>query len=213
MRVLKTALPGLVLLTALAACGDSGDDTTRAAPAGTGTSASAGAQPAGGTTSAAPATSTGAPKTGGKAKCTTKDVAVTITAQPGDDPRVQRGLVAVTNTAKQSCTVRGWLTITLVNAADQPVDVPTETVEEPGPDVDVTLKPGTTAFAGIKWTACDKSDAACNVGNTIRFNLTKAATGPAAKLDGFPAAEKSGITMKSLQIGSLQPATQGVVAW
>ncbi|MEU8658550.1 DUF4232 domain-containing protein [Actinoplanes philippinensis] len=207
MRALTTALPGLLLLTALAGCSEPARDTTTAAPPTTGPAAAA--PSAGGAASAAPAS----PKSGGKAKCAVKDVAVTITAQPGDDPKVQRGLVAVTNTAKQACTLRGWLTITLVNAADEAVDVPTETVPEPGPEVDVDLKPGTTGFAGIKWTTCDKSETSCGAGNTIRFNLTKSTTGPAAKLDGFPAATKSDITMKSLQIGSLQPATQGVVAW
>ncbi|MFI5933214.1 hypothetical protein [Actinoplanes sp. NPDC051494] len=34
-----------------------------------------------------------------------------------------------------------------------------------------------------------------------------------AELEGFPAPEKSTITMASLQIGSLQPIRQGVVAW
>jgi Protein of unknown function (DUF4232) len=208
MRALETIAPGLVLLSVLAACGDSGDSP---APTGAGatTAASVPATAAGGATPAKPSDG---PGTSGAA-CTTKDVEVTITAQPGGSATTQRGLVAVTNTAKQPCTLNGWLTITLVNAADEPVGVPTETVEEPGPAEDVTIPPGTTAFAGIKWAACDKADADCGVGNTIRYDLRKSKTGPAAKLDGFPDAEKSGITMKSLQIGSLQPATQGVVAW
>jgi hypothetical protein len=215
MRALKTVVPGLVLLTALAACGGSGGDTTTAAPTSTGATTGA-ATPAGTTpaaTSAAPATSTGGAKTGGKSVCGTQDVAVTITAQPGEDKTIQRGLVAVTNTAGRACTVRGWLSITLVNAADEPVSVPTRTVEEPGPAEAIEIRPGTTAFAGIKWTVCDKADANCGVGNTIRYSLTRSTNGPVAKLDGFPAAERSGITMKSLLIGTLQPATQGVVAW
>jgi hypothetical protein len=217
MRALKTVVPGLVLLTALAACGESGGDTTGAAPASGGASAGAttpaGTTPTTGTASATPAAGTGGPKNGGKSVCGTQDVAVTITAQPGGDATIQRGLVAVTNTAERACTVRGWLSITLVNAADEPVGVPTRTVEEPGPAEDIEIRPGATAFAGIKWTVCDKADADCGVGNTIRYSLTRSTNGSAAKLDGFPAAEKSGITMKSLLIGTLQPATQGVVAW
>jgi hypothetical protein len=216
MRALKTVVPGLVLLTALAACSSSGD-TAASAPPSTGattpaTTAST-ASTSAATASAAPAKSTAGSTGGGKSACKTQDVAVTITAQPGDDPAVQRGLVAVTNTAKQACTVHGWLSITLINAANQPAGVPSRTVEEPGPPEDIEIKPGTTAFAGIKWTTCDKADTTCGVGNTIRYSLTKTTNGPVAKLDGFPSAETSGITMKSLQIGTLQPATQGVVAW
>lgn len=207
MRALKTAVPGLVLLSALAACGDSGDTP---APAAAPTAASAPATSAAG--GATPAASSDGSATGGTA-CRTKDVEVTITAQPGGSATEQRGLVAVTNTAKQPCTVNGWLTLTLVNAADEPVEVPTKTVPEPGPAENVTIPPGTTAFAGIKWTPCDKADDSCGVGNTIRYDLTRSAEGPAAQLDGFPAAEKSGLTMKSLLIGTFQPAAQGVVAW
>ncbi|BEL08453.1 hypothetical protein Q0Z83_066440 [Actinoplanes sichuanensis] len=210
MRVLKTVVPGLLLLTALAACGSSGDSPssspTRPAPTPTGTTPATGA-------TAAPTKSTGGSETSGKSTCRTEDVGVTITLQPNGTATTQRGLVAVTNTSKKACTVHGYLFLTLVNAADEPVDVPVKTVEEPGPPVAFEIKPGTTAFAGTKWAVCDKSDSDCGVGNTIRYSLAKATTGPAAKLDGFPAAEKSGITMKSLEIGSLQPATQGVVAW
>lgn len=210
MRVLTTAVPGLVLLTALAACGSS-------SPSPAGTTPPPATSPTVTTpatdSAAAPAKSTAGTATSGKSTCKTEDVGATITLQPNGTATTQRGLVAVTNTSKKTCTVNGWLSITLVNAADEPANVPSETVEEPGPAVAIDLKPGTTAFAGIKWAVCAKSDSTCGVGNTIRYSLTKTTNGPAAKLDGFPAAEKSDIAMKSLEIGSLQPAAQGVVAW
>ncbi len=105
------------------------------------------------------------------------------------------------------------MAISLVNAADEVVNVPTKKVNEPGPAEAFTVKPGTSAFAGIKWTTCDKGDSSCGVGNTLRYNLEASTDGPVATLEGFPAAESSGITMKSLQIGTLQPSNQGVVAW
>jgi hypothetical protein len=199
MRVLKTAVPGLVLLAALAACGESGTDAepTAAAPASSATEAPS--------ASAIPETSAAA----STAACRTGDVEVSITAQPN----APKGLVAVTNKAGETCTVNGWLTVTLVNAADEPVDVPTRKVEQPGGPVDIELAPGRSAFAGIKWATCDKGDSSCGVGNTIRYDLGESAEGPAAELEGFPAGEQSGITMKSLEVGTLQPATQGVVAW
>ncbi|MGW3044647.1 DUF4232 domain-containing protein [Kitasatospora sp. NPDC001159] len=33
----------------------------------------------------------------------------------------------------------------------------------PGPPVLITLKPGTTVFAGLKWSACAKSDPTCHI--------------------------------------------------
>ncbi|MFG1606530.1 DUF4232 domain-containing protein [Actinoplanes sp. NPDC049265] len=164
-------------------------------------------------------TKTEAPKSsggGGSAQskdCRNDDLAATVTLQPARADGAMRGLVAVVNTGKQSCKLEGRAAITLVNAADEAVDVPTREVDEPGAAVRITLRPGTSAFEGIKWTTCDKGDETCGVGNTLRFNVQASTDGPPARLDGFPAPEKSAITMKSLQVGTLQPLTQGVVAW
>jgi hypothetical protein len=122
-------------------------------------------------------------------------------------------LVTLTNKSSKTCKVQGRAAISLTNAAGEVVDVPTREVDEPGAAVAITLKPGRTAFEGIKWTSCDKADASCAVGNGMRFNLEASTDGPDARLVAFPAAEKSDITIKSLSIGTLQPSTQGVVAW
>ena len=190
MRVLKIAVPSLVLLGGLAGCGAAADSVA-AAPTGVKSSASA----------------------GDGAVCRTADVDVDITAQPDQDGDARMGLVAVTNKGERACTVNGWVSFTLVNAADEPVDVDTDKVEQPGAASEIALEPGRSAFSGIKWTVCDKGDSACGVGNTIRYDLGESTDGPPATLDGFPAGEQSGITMGSLQIGTLQPVTQGVVAW
>ena len=240
MRVAKTAVAGLLLLSALAACGEAAAGTRPATGVSGGPSAGPAAGPSGGpfdspSDSPSAGSSTGS-RTGSAGKgsngkrpagqpssgkssgttpaaCRTGDLDVDITAQPSRAKATRTGLVAVTNTTSRTCTLRGWLSVTLVNAANEPVAVPTRKVEQPGAATDIKLKPGTSAFAGIKWTLCDKADTACGVGNTIRVGLSGSAKGSAATLDGFPAAEKSAITMKSLSIGTLQPVTQGVVAW
>ncbi|GAB1690406.1 DUF4232 domain-containing protein [Krasilnikovia sp. M28-CT-15] len=148
------------------------------------------------------------------ALCRSKDVTVEVTYQPQRvSGSTRMGLVALTNSSDRACKVAGRASISLVNAAGDVVDVPVKEVDEPGAAAPITLKPGRTAFEGIKWTLCDKADTNCGVGNAMRFNLEASTDGPGAKLDGFPSPEQSGITMKSLTIGTLQPSTQGVVAW
>lgn len=148
------------------------------------------------------------------AACRTGGMSAVVTWQPDrDGGRTHMGLVTLTNKSKSSCTVDGWAAISLVNAADEVVPVRTTRVDQPGRPVRTTLRPGTSAFAGIKWTACDKGDSACGAGNTLRFNLEASTDGDVARLEGFPDPAASNITMKSLQIGSLQPSRQGVVAW
>ncbi|SNT56156.1 Protein of unknown function [Streptosporangium subroseum] len=146
--------------------------------------------------------------------CTATDITVTLTEQPqrreGDS---RMALVQLTNASSRTCSVGGWLVITLVNAADQAVNVPTKDVAEPGESVPADLAPGTGAFAGIKWTICDKAATDCPTGNTIKVGLAKGGPLVAATLEGFPNPEQSGITFKSLQVGTVQPSNQGVVAW
>ena len=146
--------------------------------------------------------------------CTDADITVAISAQ-GDvtTAGTQKGLVNVANKSRTSCRVDGRAFVRLYNAADERVDVPATSVDQPGPAVAITLRPGGGAFQGIKWQACDRAGADCPTGNTIRASLRSSAQGVVAGLDGFPAPEDSRITMSSLQLGTLQPSRQGVVAW
>jgi hypothetical protein len=205
-HVFKAAVPALALLTALTACAE--PTPAPGTPASKATAS---------TTEPTAAETTGATDGGtgginGKAACVLEDLEVTIAAQ-GTGEKDEKGMVVVTNAGRKNCTVKGWLTITLYNAADEPVDVPTEKVNEPGPAETVEIKAGGSAFAGIKWTRCDKADADCAVGNTIRWTPESSGKGVVAELESFPAAEKSGITMKALKVGTLQPSNQGVTAW
>ena len=146
--------------------------------------------------------------------CTATDITVTLTEQPqrreGDS---RMALVQLTNASSRTCSVGGWLVITLVNAADKAVNVPTKDVAEPGESVPADLAPGTGAFAGIKWTICDKAATDCPTGNTIKVGLAKGGPLVVATLEGFPTRSSPAITFKSLQVGTVQPSNQGVVAW
>ncbi|WP_221325745.1 DUF4232 domain-containing protein [Actinoplanes sp. L3-i22] len=217
---LKLAVPALLVIGLATGC--SGGDATTAAPAATvsassaapASSAAAPTATTGGTPATAKTKTTGAAQTGTKAAaCRSADLKTAIALQPDGTATAQKAMVVLTNDGKSACTLDGWVAISLVNAADEVVAVPTKKVNQPGPAEAFTVKPGTSAFAGIKWVPCDKADGSCGVGNTMRYNLEASTDGPVATLEGFPAAERSGITMKSLQIGTLQPSNQGVVAW
>lgn len=146
--------------------------------------------------------------------CLNDDVTLSVTFQPqavsGDH---RSGLVSVVNTSDHTCKVRGHFAIAPVNSAGETTDVPLELVDQPGKAVTINLKPRTGAFAGIKWTACDKAAGDCRVGNSLKYNLQSSGTGKFAELEEFPAPEKNAIAMSSMQIGTFQPSTQGVVAW
>ena len=186
--------------------------TDVAAPAPSGTVASPSASPS---ASIAPPLDDDA-GSGGSSEdgaCRNDGLEVTVTLQPSRDDGAVRGLVAVTNKSDEPCHLEGRASISLTNAAGEVVDVPTKEVDEPGAAVPITLKPGTSAFQGIKWTSCDKGSSTCPAGNGLRFSVQGSTDGPPAELDGFPAPEKSNLTMKSLRLGTLQPIAQGVVAW
>ena len=154
-------------------------------------------------------------KTPQAAQCRDSDVEITITAQSENPTAVgtQKGLVTLANSSSTSCRVDGRVFVSLYNAADERVQVPTASVNEPGESVDILLRPGTGAFQGVKWEACDRDDSDCPTGNTLRGSLDSSSQGVVAQQESFPDPSRSLITMKSLKIGTLQPSTQGVVAW
>ncbi|PRY19269.1 DUF4232 domain-containing protein [Pseudosporangium ferrugineum] len=145
--------------------------------------------------------------------CRTDDIRATITAQGDLRSKGQMGLVAITNVSSRACQVEGHAYVSLSNAANEVVEVPKKAVDEPGKASAIVLKPGTSAFEGIKWDPCSKDDVNCPTGNSLRVNLEASTDGRFATLEGFPRPEKHDITMRSLKIGTLQPSTQGVVAW
>ena len=147
--------------------------------------------------------------------CRSSDTRVTITAQSGNPaaPGTQKALISLVNDSGTACRVDGRVHVRLYNAADEAVAVQTRSVDEPGEAVEMVLRPGGGAFQGMKWQACDRADAGCPTGNTLRGSLEASAAGVVADLEGFPAPVSSTITMSSLQLGTLQPSPQGTVAW
>jgi hypothetical protein len=214
------AVPAMLTLAGAAACGTTQES---ALPAPTSTAASsAGTDPlilsssgsTGGGSAGSGSTGAGSGSTGTGSACGTADIKPTLTEQPqrreGD---TRMAILSLVNASKRTCELSGWPVVTLVNAADQAVRVPTSNVAEPGKTVPAKLVPGGSAAVGIKWVLCDKGDADCPAGNTIKVGLASGDRPAVAVLAGFPDPEDSNITMKSLQVGTVQPSQQGIVSW
>lgn len=197
----------LAVLAGLSACGTS-PEPTAAEPTKAAAPSESAAQ------SQSPGGSTGESGAAGAPDCAAGDIEATLTEQPqrreGD---TRMALLHLKNVSGHVCHVDGSPVIALVNAADETVDVPTEDVPQPGAALPIDLNPDGGAFAGIKWTICGKDADDCPTGNTIKVGLEKGGPLVPATLEGFPDPERSGITVKSLQVGTIQPSNQGVVAW
>jgi hypothetical protein len=213
-RLLALVGPVVLVAGAASACGTFGGQASGPAPAPSVTASASSGADIGGNRSTAPTKSAAATGSGQVAPCGAADIKPTVIGQAQRTSGATRmAIVQLTNASAHPCRLEGWASVTLVDAAGQLVQVPTVKVAQPGAPVPVDLPPGTSASAGIKWTACDKASADCPTGNGLQVGLPKSTSTRDAELSEFPAAEKSDITMKSLQLGSIQPSHQGVVAW
>jgi hypothetical protein len=201
VRMVATALVGTAALTACGGTGPppaSGSTPAVAAPA----TASASTAPS----SSASASSSAPPRDQRSAA----DVQVDLTVQePG------LALIALTNTGDQDLQIQGAPSVTLLDAADEPVPVPIEEVLVPGPGPAITLAPGRTVFAGLKWVVGDKADPDAQVATTIEVAPSSAAAPVVAQVigaDGQPA-QYYELVAPSAQVGTWQPATQGVLVF
>ncbi len=188
--VLTAALP-----LALAACG-------------TGTPAAA--PPATTVTTTAPADVPAAATTT-KSACTASDFKADLNTQPNGGI----AMLALTNKGAKDCSLRGWAGFSFLAANDSPIAVKVSKVAQPGPGAEIVLKPGRTAFAGFKWTTCDKGDASCHVVTTVQVTPPGVGSPVVADFIGANGGDEkvTELPLASARVGTLQPSAQGVVAW
>ncbi|MFI9363450.1 DUF4232 domain-containing protein [Kitasatospora sp. NPDC053057] len=206
-----TALAAALLLTA---CNDDAGTGAQPAPTVTVTGA-APAQPTGaGRTATGKATVPGAAPTGPMAtqpvgtRCKADELAVTVQLQDAGS-----AMVLLTAKDGRTCTLFGYPGYGGLRA-DNSVDPLTAKREPyPGAPTAITLKPNTTAFAGLKWNSCDKADPSCHVITGLQLtppDETKPVTTQVIGLDGQPVTQLL-VSAQGLTTGSLQPSNQGVV--
>ncbi|MFI9269122.1 DUF4232 domain-containing protein [Kitasatospora sp. NPDC052896] len=223
-RGAAVALTTLALALGVAACNDDGSGSGAAVSAApsAGSSAAAGGGAATGTGGAG-STGTGSTKTVPAGKNTpaagSTAVAASNRCHTGDlkaDVQLQSAgsaMVMLTNTSARTCTVDGYLGYGGLLADNSQVNLPTNRVAYPGAPSLITLKPNTTAFSGLKWSGCDKSDATCHVlaGAVVTPpNETTQLTANVLGTDGQPVTQFD-VSSAGLTVGSLQPSNEGVV--
>jgi hypothetical protein len=125
------------------------------------------------------------------------------------------GLLALTDTTRHAVIVRGWPTLAFLNAANDTVAVPLREVAVPGAGPTITIGPGETAFAGVRWTVGDRADPTTFVATTLRLTppggtgwITVHVVGPDGTEVGHPE-----FALTSADIGTLQPSSQGVLVF
>lgn len=125
------------------------------------------------------------------------------------------GLLALTNTGKQTVTIKGWPAMEFLDAANGTLPVPVRQVAVPGAGPSIRLAPGRTAFAGVTWVPGDKADTATYVATTIRLTPPGTSTsvvvsviGTDGRVNGYPE-----LDLRSVEVGTWQPASQGVLAF
>ncbi|MEU4672324.1 DUF4232 domain-containing protein [Amycolatopsis sp. NPDC023774] len=158
---------------------------------------------------------TRAPSTSAKPPVQKATAAETFHAELTLQPDQNVALLTLENRGKTTVTLKGWPKLRFLGADGSPLDFPIHEVEIPGAAIPVTLKPGTTAFAGVKWTLGDKADSDAFVASNFE------ATPPGATgttnidligLDG-QTVQVPQFPIKSVEVGTLQPAAQGVLVF
>ncbi|MEV0705249.1 DUF4232 domain-containing protein [Saccharopolyspora sp. NPDC050389] len=171
-------------------------------------------KPAAGTTAGGQASGSGQRTTG--AKCTSSDFKVDLNVQP-DRPGVL--LMAVTNNSQKVCDLNGWPTVTPLDMSNSTGDVPTQQVEIPGGPTEFSLDPGETGFAGVLIEFGDKGDSNTFVATGFQVGVPGASDAVNTNIIGTDgtSSENGGLyaefPIKSMKVGTLQPAAQGVTVF
>ncbi|MDH6114786.1 hypothetical protein P3T36_001137 [Kitasatospora sp. MAP12-15] len=214
-RGVAVAITGVALTLGAVACNDDNSSTsspaTSAAAGGSGSSATAGAAStaAGGAKGGAGSTASGAAAKASD-RCHTADLRADVQLQPSG---AGTAMVMLVNKGARTCTVDGYLGYGGLLADNSRLAVSTARTPYPGPPVRVTLKPGTTAFSGLKWSLCDKSDTSCKVLAGVVVtppDETTQLTAQVLGLDGKPVPQLL-VSSAGFTVGSLQPSNEGVL--
>ncbi|MDP9795168.1 hypothetical protein J2S43_003680 [Catenuloplanes nepalensis] len=197
MRRPFRVIAAAALLCTVTACGSTDETGSETAPGAA-------------TRSEAPAPVDSGAGASGVDACTGEDIKAEATVQEAGV-----ALLAITNASDAACALDGWPTLGLLAADDSAIKVPVEEVAQPGPATATALDPGETAFAGFKWTACDLGAADCKVATTLTVMPPGGGTPVNATITGVEGGDQAveELPVSGLRVGTIQPSTQGVVAW
>lgn len=209
---------GLALVAGLSACGSV---TSGLASAAAGSSVASSPSFSAVTASATTSTLPAVPRTTSRATPTevrpAKPATVSASAFHAEFTIQSPGLalLTLTNIGKSTVTIQGCETLKWLGADNSPLPVPTHDVEVPGAGPSITLRPGTAAFAGVQYTLGDKANTNTFVATTVQLTPphgTGVTTVDITGTDGQPV-QAPEFDITSVKLGTLQPATQGVLVF
>ncbi|GGN09643.1 hypothetical protein GCM10011609_56750 [Lentzea pudingi] len=122
------------------------------------------------------------------------------------------GLLTATNQGTAPITFQGWPKLAFTNPANQPAAIPVEQKLVPGEGPSITLQPGQTAFAGVKLDVDDANSSAINE-MTVELPGMVPAKVAFIGTDGRPIADMSKLKVSEAEVGTMQPAAQGVTVF
>ncbi|HJD82316.1 DUF4232 domain-containing protein [Kitasatospora aureofaciens] len=147
-------------------------------------------------------------------RCTADDLAATVQLQnTGSAKNTGSAMVMLQNKGSRTCTLRGYPGFAGLLANNRSDTLAVKRLPHPGPPTRVTLKPGATAFAGLKWTTCQKSNKNCHVIAGLRLTPPDGNRQLTAKVVGLNGQAVTRLTVSAagLTTGTLQSTSQGVV--
>jgi hypothetical protein len=189
-------LAGGLVLPGLTACG-SGNTPT---PSTAGVTSS---PPAGAAASAGVTEDTVVPLV---ERCRTPELKADLEYQSIIGSGVVASMLMLTNKSSRTCTVYGWAGLGLQDAAGQSIPATTVRKAYPGAATKIVLKPGRTAFFGMKWTAGPQ----CTLAGGMVLTPPNETTQLTVNMQGFGSTERLRVCGRQITIGSLQPSSQGV---
>ncbi|WP_439659676.1 DUF4232 domain-containing protein [Lentzea sp. HUAS TT2] len=164
------------------------------------------------------------PASQGQATSTTSEAAPTsASASDKQKPAVKAeltmqgkpglGLLAATNQGTAPITFQGWPKLAFTNPANEPAAIPVEQKLVPGEGPSITLQPGQTAFAGVQLDVDDDANSfainemTAELPGMVPVKVTFIGT------DGQPIADMTKLKVSEAKVGTMQPATQGVLVF
>ncbi|HUQ60157.1 DUF4232 domain-containing protein [Lentzea sp.] len=122
------------------------------------------------------------------------------------------GLLATKNAGTAPITVQGWPKLSFSDPTGVPMAIPVKRELVPGEGPSITLRPGQTAWAGVRLESDDSDSRALNV---LSVELPGSAPAKVTIIgtNGQEVIDTTKIKVSSAKVGTLQPITQGVLTF
>jgi hypothetical protein len=143
--------------------------------------------------------------------CSTRRLGIRVSRQEGEAGGQVRARLILSNTGTNTCSLNGWPKLALSRNGRQ-VDTAPSMVNEPATPSSVSLGPGQSAFAGLRWEPCDPGSAGCADGGQLLVGAPGSDL-VQAELSDFSLAEREQLAMRSIVIGSIQPTGKRINDW